>query len=478
MAEKKVDQKSFKDVGIISEGTQIILPLGMEIPTAITWLERKREEDEQLIRIYEACDALPLEGAFAFQKALERIFGFTATKPAGFFDAPPTWVALKVSPTETVQVFWGTVLVPGLEKAQLTTEVEVANGKLRFVISGRAKKKDKAKLKELFTATREIIASESIYKGKAIVASFPNIKDEDFNPILFQHDFLDTAKIDPKQLIFPKSVQQMVEDTLFTPLRHTSACRAANIPLKRGILLEGPFGVGKTLTQYVTAKYAVDNGWTYIQTNDTAKLAEAMQMAKHFQPAVVVAEDIDRADQEGARTDAMNIILNTLDGTEFKGAEMIVVLTTNHVERLTPAMLRPGRLDAVIPVRPPDAEAVERLVRLYAGELLARSEDLSEVGKKLAGHIPAVVREVVERSKLSAINRLSGEERLQIVAEDLVRAATSMLEHLELLKTKQKDLRSNEEKAADVLGRHIFNAATLGVDATVAELEETLQGLD
>ena len=44
---------------------------------------------------------------------------------------------------------------------------------------------------------------------------------------LFQHKFLDTSRIKPEQLIFPKRVQQLVDDTLFTPLLYTEAVRAA-----------------------------------------------------------------------------------------------------------------------------------------------------------------------------------------------------------------------------------------------------------
>jgi transitional endoplasmic reticulum ATPase len=260
----------------------------------------------------------------------------------------------------------------------------------------------------------------------------------------------------------------LVEDTLFAPILFTKAVRAAGIPLKRGVLLEGPYGCGKTLTQYVTAKYAADNGWTYLALDNTDDLAKAMHVAKHFQPSVLAAEDIDRAngdeDDDGDRTDAMNVILNTIDGAAFKDTEIIVLLTTNHVENITPAMLRPGRLDAVIPVRPPDRQAVERLIHLYGRDLLDEFDTFHQVGDVLSGQIPAVIREVVERSKLSAISRQKGFGPLLLTESDLLIAANGMMEHLELMKEKETDERSMYEKAADILGSHIVRGALIAAD--------------
>jgi transitional endoplasmic reticulum ATPase len=95
-------------------------------------------------------------------------------------------------------------------------------------------------------------------------------------------------------------------------------------------------------------------------------------------------------------------------------------------------MLRPGRLDAVIAFVPPDAEAAERLIRAYAGKLLAPGTDLKHAGAALAGRIPAVVREAIERAKLVAIATTKGEE-FMLTGPMLVAAARSMDFQLALL---------------------------------------------
>lgn len=473
-------KKTYQNVEIRREGEQIILPEKMSYDDAIIWMRRKSEEENKEISILEQIDARPLEGAYAFQKALERKFGWTDFKKPGFFESGPTSVSLEIGFQETTTVVWGKFQVPGLD-GWLGTDYnqDTREGESYFTITGVVKKRHEHLVKEVAELTRKIVREESIYRGKAISLSFP----KDYNPVLHNPKFLDTSKVNPEQLIFPARVQQMVEHTLFAPLLHTEACREAKIPLKRGVLLEGPYGVGKTLTQYVTAKHATDHGWTYIYIEETKDLARALRIAAKYQPAVVSAEDIDRVDQNGARGDALNTILNTIDGVEFKDKEILVLLTTNHVEKINRSLLRPGRLDAVIPVRPPDAGAAQRLMRLYAGEKIAPEESLVEVGEILSGQIPAVIREVVERAKLAAIAR-AGNASFQLEDKDLKVAADGMLEHLKLLQETTPDMRSERVKAAEILSggmkaiaQTIREAAEIpGVD--LEEIEELEALLD
>src|SRR3546814_19828879 len=96
----------------------------------------------------------------------------------------------------------------------------------------------------------------------------------------------------------------------------------------------------------------------------------------------------------------MDDILNLLDGIDTKNSHIITVLTTNDLQSINPAMLRTGRLDAVIDVTPPDAQAVEKLLRLYGGDAIAADTNLEETGRVQAGNIRAAIAEGVKRAKL------------------------------------------------------------------------------
>jgi transitional endoplasmic reticulum ATPase len=458
-SEKDKADERFKNVEIVREGDQITIPAEMSLKAARIWLERKEVEEEQEIAIDEIIEAFPLEGAYAFAKAIARKYGFSALVPTpGFFgSSPPVMIGVDTGVNETSQVPWGRVEIPNLA-GYLETGTTTKDNRLLFRIGGEVKQKHKHAVKELANLTRQIVRDESIYRGKAIRVQFET-DPRKFNPRDCPK-FIDTSEVRVEELIFSDDVKKAVNTSLFTPIEHTANCRKYRIPLKRGILLEGPFGTGKTLTAYVAAKKCVEQKWTFIYLGKVEDLKTAIHFAKSYQPAVIFAEDIDRVMVEGERkeNDTVNDILNTIDGVDTKGMELIVCLTTNHVDHIEPAMMRPGRLDAVISVRAPDQKASVDLVKLYSRGRLDNNGDYTVVGEKLSGQIPAVIREVVERSKLAAVSRLLPGEELLLVAGDLEFAADEMLNHLRLMTPKPEDARSDVEKAADTLGKHVAGA--------------------
>lgn len=453
--DKLVDVQKNSDESV----KQILLPHDMSNMDAIKWLERKIEEDEQEVGINEVFDAYPGDGAHALVQTLKEIHGFTALKTKrGFFGStPPTMIGVRTGPNpeDVVQVPWGQVEIPGVE-GYLETGITIVKGRPVFTLGGVVKRKNEKDVADIACHMREYLATNSIYQGKAIRIEFPDLEDarslQDFEP-----EFLDLSNVKPNELIFSAEVTSNIECNLFTPILHSEMCRQAGIPLKRGVLLAGPYGTGKTMTAYVAAKYAEENGWTFLYLKDVNDLAIAVQFAKMYGPAVIFAEDLDNALGTSRRDTEVNEILNTIDGVDSKDTEVIVCLTTNHVDRINKAMLRPGRLDAVINVTPPDGEAALRLVKQYARGLLDESGDFTEVKTLLNGKIPAVIRETVERAKLAAINgNPTGD--FKINAEALVVAARSMKAQLKLLTPQEPDDRSEIERAADSLKDGLLTA--------------------
>jgi transitional endoplasmic reticulum ATPase len=184
-----------------------------------------------------------------------------------------------------------------------------------------------------------------------------------------------------------------------------------------------------------------------------------LEFARLYGPAVVFAEDIDRV-AGGERTEALDQILNTLDGASGKHEKIITVLTTNHLERINQAMLRPGRLDAVIDITPPDALACEKLARNYSRGLIPESADIMEACEYMQGRIPAFIREVVERSKLYAIanSPLNGFNEIVINNNSLLDAAKGMDAHFALLEGKKKDQPTDEQIFADAFRRVLLGS--------------------
>ncbi len=443
LASKEAEIKmTCKDVEIVRSGKQIVLPKDMSFDEGIEWLRRKREEDERDIGIHYEFQYSPMDGAVAFHRALADIHGWAELVPTpGFFGStPPTMIGVPISLTEKMQVPWGRVMIPGVE-GFLQTDYQDSPTP-RFVINGRVKQKNKDQVAAIAEKTEEFLRNHSIYRGQAVKVSFEWERlRQPFSPSEHCPKFMPLSGVTETDLIFGKEVTNALKIGLFAPIEFSTACRKYKVPLKRGVLLYGPYGVGKTLTATVTALKGVKNGFTFIYLESVLDLKKGLQLASQYAPAIVFAEDIDRA-LEGERSLSMDEVLNIMDGCDTKGGEIITVFTTNRVENINPALLRMGRLDTLVEVKPPDAEAAIRLVKLYGRGLFPLNANFEKVGKALAGRIPAFIREVTERAKIAAIYRLDGGNiEGQVQTDDLLAAADAMKNHADMLEPKRKEVK-------------------------------------
>lgn len=428
------------DVGIEYSGRAITLPEDPEkMPTlkAIEALQRKHRDEMQAFDLHEIIDAYPLDAAVAFVRAMQNLYGWASSQ--GTFFGNPKMMSVKTGwrDEDVVQVPMGRFMLPGIEEP-ITGEAYDS----KFVIHGTFRKKDRHILLALATETRRLVREQSIYRGKAIRLTVDSYGEPDTDK---PPTFLNVEDTTEDALIFDKDIEEQINTSILVPIKHTDACRSNKIPLKRGVLLEGPYGTGKSLTARMTANACEKNGFTFILLDDVKGLRTALEFANRYAPAVVFAEDIDRVMSE--RDDAANDLINTIDGVVSKNAEIMTILTTNFAEKLDPVILRPGRLDAVISLRAPSREAVERLLRSYAGKLLAKDQKVVSAANELAGQIPATIRECVERAKLGMIGR--GDTKLS--DQDLVTAAQTMKAHLALLNRK-----TPKESHADKLAASLY----------------------
>jgi len=443
---------SHADIEVLRADTQqIVIPNSMDLEAARDWLDRRIHDDSQLVEIDHKIHCFPMEGAAALAQALKEKYGWTSMTPKKSFwgDTPPSVVTLRTGPNTTVGIPWGRLVIPGV-KGYLETNMAIHKGSPILRVTGMVQRKNEPLFREILSEAEHKVATDSIYKGQALRMEFIDpdgaTSVEDFQP-----QFMDLSTVDVSQLVFSDHVSQQIDSSIMALVKHTAVCREAGVPLKRGILLAGPYGTGKTLTAKVLAKECERNGWTFLLIPDVSQLDSAVEFARRFQPCAVFCEDIDQVMQGRRRDSNVNAILNTIDGIESKDTEIMVVLTTNHVERIEPAMLRPGRIDHVIEVTPPDSDAALRLVRTYTGDLLVEDESMIAAGQALSGQIPAVIREVCERSKLAAISARGS--ATAIYGEDLIVASKGMRSQTKLLAAQEPDDRSDVEKAAAILGK-------------------------
>lgn len=441
---------------------QILIPEKMPLKEAAQWLLDKDKSEDKEVAIHHEIDCFPLDGAVAFREALDEIYGFSnnVDTPGFFGSNPPTIVGVPTGPNTMKQIPWGRVQIPGIS-GYLETSMSIKPTP-RFILAGQTKQRHLLQVEEIVANLKNRLKTSSVYKGKAFRLDLSWLREgRGFHPLADAPKFTVPLDANPEELIFPEKVRNDVDLGLFTPIEKSALCRQHRIPLKRGILLEGPFGVGKTLAAYVTARKAIENGWTFIYLANVMDLAACFKIAAQYAPCVIFAEDVDRVIGH-ERTEGVDAVLNAFDGIESKSVEIITVLTTNHIEKISQALLRPGRCDTLVSVTRPDAEAAAKLVRLYSRGLIAEDADYKRIGDALQGHIPAEIREAVERAKLAAVRRVDGPIQGKVREQDILLAVHAMEAQHKLLEPKDHDKRSVAEKCMDILGERIAVAVANG----------------
>lgn len=166
-------------------------------------------------------------------------------------------------------------------------------------------------------------------------------------------------------LRFPGSVAKDVIDGITDFWDREEAFRAYGLPYKRGILLHGPAGMGKTSALQIIAREVIARGGIVLQY-DPDLFGAGYRLLRVLQPdtpLVVLIEDVDMYDTLDFRKSAE--FLNMLDGAENMD-KVVFLATTNHPERLSARIVnRPSRFDITLEVPHPDI----RMRRLYLTSL-------------------------------------------------------------------------------------------------------------
>lgn len=405
------------------DGTVVRVPTGMSyqgVRAVIDRAEQEAETETTWTRVYKF---RPDDGAYATAQVLKRRFGgaFGEATWSMFGKNPPELRTITLNAKGlTAQVPWGKVSLPSLDKTSLyigeTGDREY--GRI-FGLSVNGPRKYKDEVGAFLDEVERYLADHSIYRGKAIVgANSP--------------EFIDLSGFRAEEIVFSTKATALLNNTLWLPLKHADALRAEGIPLKRAVLLHGPYGTGKTSAGIVTAQLAVEKGWTTVFARaGKDNIEDTLRTARLYQPAMVVIEDIDNETSNGD-TERVSRLLEALDGATAKGQEIMMVVTTNRLHQIHKGMLRPGRFDAVIEIAALDKRGIEGLIRAVVDPAkLNQNTDFDVVSHHMQGFFPAFVREAVDRARVLGITRAGRNYRLDTAA--LTDAADTLAAQLDAM---------------------------------------------
>jgi transitional endoplasmic reticulum ATPase len=214
------------------------------------------------------------------------------------------------------------------------------------------------------------------------------------------------------------AVRETLTESVLWPLTYPDTFARLGVTPPRGVLLYGPPGCGKT---YLVTALAGSGRANVLSVKGAELLSkwvgeseravrELFRRAREAAPTLVFLDEVDAlAPVRGQATDGgttdrvVAALLTELDGVEAL-RNVVVVGATNRPDLVDPALLRPGRLERLVYVPPPDGPARAEILRAAARDVpLAPGVDLTGLGEELDGFSAADCAALVRESALAAM---------------------------------------------------------------------------
>ena len=214
--------------------------------------------------------------------------------------------------------------------------------------------------------------------------------------------------------------KQALTEAVLWPLRHPDSFARLGIEPPRGVLLYGPPGCGKTFLVRALAS----SGQLSVHSVKGAELMdkwvgssekavrELFQRARDSAPSLIFLDEVDalvprrgQSSDSGVGDRVVAALLTELDGVEPL-RDVVVLGATNRPDLIDPALLRPGRLERLVFVPPPDSDARVDILKASGKSIpLAEDVDLESLARDLDGYSAADCAALLREAALTAMRR-------------------------------------------------------------------------
>jgi 26S proteasome regulatory subunit T6 len=235
-----------------------------------------------------------------------------------------------------------------------------------------------------------------------------------------------------------KQIKEMKE-VIELPIKHPELFESLGISQPKGVLLYGPPGTGKTLLARAVAHHTDCcfirvSGGELVQKyigEGSRMVRELFVMARQHAPSIIFMDEVDSigstrggknsgGDSEVQRT--MLELLNQLDGFE-PATNIKVLMCTNRIDILDPALLRPGRIDRKIEFPNPSESSRVHILKIHTRKMnLMRGVNLKKIASQMHGCSGAESKAVCTEAGMFALR----ERRIHVTQEDFEMAVAKL----------------------------------------------------
>ncbi len=238
----------------------------------------------------------------------------------------------------------------------------------------------------------------------------PRTKPELIKPSSDQSvTFADIAGVDDAKA----ELQEIVEF-----LRDPKSFQALGAKVPKGILLHGPPGTGKTLLAKAVAnesgaRFFAQSAASFVEMFaglGAARIRRLFAIARKHEPAIIFIDELDAVggrrgmDISGEKDQTLNQLLVEMDGFSSSG-RVVVIAASNLLDKLDPALLRPGRFDRQVFVVPPDVRGRLGVLQVHTRDKPMGDVDLGLVAKQTSGLTGADLANICNEAAIFATRR-------------------------------------------------------------------------
>jgi len=264
----------------------------------------------------------------------------------------------------------------------------------------------------------EVIDPELLEQISVTQEDFENAMKEVL-PSGIREVFVEVPNVKWDQIGGLEDLKQKLIESVDWPLSHPNIFIRMGINPPKGILLYGPPGCGKTLLARAVANESKANFISvkgpellskFVGESEKA-IREVFRMAKLAAPCIIFFDEFDSiapsrgryTSDSGVTEKVLSQFLTELDGLEIT-KDILVIAATNRPDILDPALIRPGRIDRILLVPPPDEAEREEILKIFTKKMpLANDVTIKKINERLKGFSGADIETLCREAAMIAL---------------------------------------------------------------------------